>query len=131
MTPTDTVRALLDLLARGAVHGPELAGLFAADVEYCYHVPTAPVVRGREAVVAELRTQTTHYSEFRYDVRSVTTTPERVVVERADSFVLPGRTDRVGFPVVGVFDLAADGTITGWREYWDTRTFAAQTRGAS
>ena len=127
------VRRLLELLQEGgpAEHGVELAALFDADAEYCFHVPTAETVRGRDAVLAELTRQTTHYSDLRCEVRSTTATGDRFVIEREDSFVLAGTSTRVSYPLAAVFDLTADGLIGSWREYWDREVLTAQAGSAT
>lgn len=127
------VRRLLELLQEGgpAEHGVELAALFDTAAEYCFHVPTAETVRGREAVLTELARQTAHYSALRCELHSTTATGDRVVIERKDSFVLAGTSTRVGYPIVAVFELTADGLIGSWREYWDREALTVQARSAT
>lgn len=48
----------------------------------------------------------------------------RVYTERVDCFEMGGK--RFEVPVAGVFDLAPDGKISAWRDYFDMQTWLDQ-----
>ena len=50
-----------------------------------------------------------------------------VMTERVDHFVIADRD--IGLPVMGVFEVNADGKITAWRDYFDMNQFTSQMSG--
>jgi limonene-1,2-epoxide hydrolase len=57
------------------------------------------------------------------EVRTVVSNDDTVVIERVDVNIVFGK--KVTFHVTAVFDVR-DGSITSWREYWDTADAAQQ-----
>jgi limonene-1,2-epoxide hydrolase len=125
------VRTLLELLTSGGPqrNGEAIGALLDDDVSYQFHVPTAETAHGREKVLEELLRQTSHYTDLSFEIHSVTSGADRVVVERQDSFALAHDGVAVSYPVAAVFDIGGTGRISAWREYWDKETLTAQVRG--
>ncbi|GAB1814484.1 limonene-1,2-epoxide hydrolase family protein [Mycobacterium sp. MUNTM1] len=133
--PITTELPVLDLLTMvedgPQRHGAQIMALMDDTVSYQFHVPTAETVTGPQAVFDELLRQTDHYSDLHFEIKTVSATAPRVVVERYDSFVWPANGARVGYPVAAVFDLTPDGRIAAWREYWDRGELMSQVDAAS
>lgn len=100
----------------------ELAGFFAEDGIY-HNMPTEPV-QGRANVEALIRTFSAQWTETRWDIRSIASSGNVVMVERVDHTRAGERT--VDLPVVGVFELEG-GRIKAWRDYFDLHTWQRQT----
>jgi len=49
---------------------------------------------------------------------------QRVLTERVDRFTINGKD--VALPVMGSFEVAADGKIEAWRDYFDMNQFSQQ-----
>lgn len=99
--------------------------LMSDDFVWQLHVPLSPVVVGREAARAELEKHNSLPTGMieGSEIRTVVSTGDIVIVERVDVNSL-GELP-VTFHVVAVFEVG-DGTITHWREYWDTSHVAQQ-----
>lgn len=121
----DAVTALIeDVISDTALTNPEAVGArFAEDAVYLVG-PGFELVKGRAAIVAELVRQTTTFADLSIDVTAWVADEARAVTERTDTFTLRHNNVVVQNPVVAVFDVNADGLITGWREYWDMGTVA-------
>ncbi len=61
-------------------------------------------------------------SSISFDIRMQVVDGSRVMNERVDTLVMGERT--VELPVCGVFELAPDGKIKAWRDYFDAAQFA-------
>jgi len=51
-------------------------------------------------------------------------TGNTVLTERIDRFTIGGK--RVELPVMGAFEVASDGKICAWRDYFDMQQFMKQ-----
>jgi limonene-1,2-epoxide hydrolase len=91
------------------------------DAEYC-NGPLDPV-HGREAIVADLGRMMSLGGEVDVDIRHLLSDGAVVMTERVDYLRLGGKT--AGLRIAGVFEIH-DGVITGWRDYFDPKEFAAQ-----
>jgi limonene-1,2-epoxide hydrolase len=102
-----------------------MTALMADDFVWQLHVPLSPVVVGRDAARAELEKHNTLSTGMidGSEIRTVVSNRDTVVVERVDVNAMNGVA--VTFNVTAIFEVR-DGTITHWREYWDTCHVARQ-----
>jgi limonene-1,2-epoxide hydrolase len=102
-----------------------MTALMADDFVWQLHVPLSPVVVGRDAARAELEKHNTLSTGMidGSEIRTVVSNRDTVVVERVDVNAMNGVA--VTFNVTAIFEVR-DGTITHWREYWDTSHVARQ-----
>jgi ketosteroid isomerase-like protein len=112
--------------------GEEVAGLWAEDV--VVETPFAPPGRPRRvegrAAVLEMARAGRAALPFTLEMDEVTVhdtaDPDVIIVEYALGAALPGTTERLSAPFIGVLR-ARDGQIAHWREYQDTLSIAAAT----
>jgi len=108
-------------------HRPDVAkivSMFAPDGQWTLYVPNGPVIRGREALRAEIERQLTYVSWTCCGLVQILSDDRRVVTERADQFCKNGRV--VSHQLMAIYELDADGLITDWREYFDLFDVARQ-----
>lgn len=98
----------------------------AADATYQPVVPLAPLRRGREAIVEELRGQARRYKNCVCDVQAMASTDSVVFTERTDTVTMLAELKQVVVRVVGVFEVNAQGEVSSWREYWDNAAVARE-----
>ena len=90
-----------------------LEKFFSADVVY----QDPHLMReGRENLITFI-SQQPQGASMTWQVNSIVSKNGVVFTERTDAYVAQGR--RVSVSIVGVFDVAMDGKITRWREYYD------------
>jgi limonene-1,2-epoxide hydrolase len=125
---TDSERIVLEFVR--AAYGERMdvdamTALMSDDFVWQLNVPLSPVIRGRDAARAELERHNQMSSGMvdGSEIRAVVANDDTVVVERLDVNVVFGK--RLTFHVTSIFDVR-DGSITGWREYWDTGDVAQQ-----
>jgi limonene-1,2-epoxide hydrolase len=127
---TDKERAILAFL--DALHAPgtpdlaEAAQLFAPEATYQALVPTTAVLRGRDAIVAELSRQFTHYSDCDCEVLAIASNDRFVFTERRDHVSMIEQQKRIFSSVAAVFAFDEAGQVVSWREYWDTGDISRQ-----
>lgn len=105
-----------------------MTALMADDFAWQLHVPLSPVIVGREAARAELEkhSQLSTGMIEGSEIRTVVSDGDTVVVERVDVNAMGGvGRVPVSFNVTAIFQVR-DGSITHWREYWDTTHVARQ-----
>ena len=102
-----------------------MAASMADDFVWQLHVPLSPVIVGRDAARAELEkhSQLSTGMIEGSEIRTIVSTNDTVVVERVDVNAMNGIA--VTFNVTAIFEVR-DGSITHWREYWDTSHVAQQ-----
>jgi limonene-1,2-epoxide hydrolase len=98
-----------------------LSWLFSEGAEY-RNGPFEPI-HGREAIVAELARMMSLGGEVDADIRHLLSDDTIVMTERVDYVRLGAKT--AALRIAGVFEIH-DGVITGWRDYFDPKEFAAQ-----
>ena len=103
----------------------KIVSMFAPDGHWELYVPGGPVIRGREAIAAEIRRQLGYVSNPNCGILQMVSSETQVVTERLDTFVRDGKTVR--HALMAIFELDADGLITAWREYFDTYDLSRQT----
>jgi len=100
----------------------ELLSYFAPDATY-HNIPMPPAV-GHDAIRGVLDMFVPMSSSIEFDVRHLVADGNIVLTERVDRFVVNGKN--VDLPVMGTFELDADGRITAWRDYFDLAQFTSQ-----
>ena len=120
MSPESVVRDFCNAVARSK--SADLVGLFSPDAVY-HNIPLDPV-KGRDAIRATLAQflDASSYVEFR--VLALAVSGNKVLTERIDRFTMNGKP--VEIPVMGAFEVAADGKMTAWRDYFDMQQFMKQ-----
>ena len=94
---------------------------FSEDAEYC-NGPLEPI-HGRDAIVADLARMMRLGGEIEADIRHLLADGAVVMTERIDSVRRGART--AALKIAGIFEVH-NGVITGWRDYFDPKEFAAQ-----
>ena len=119
-TPENVVLQFCKAVVRADVK--ELAGFFAADAVY-HNIPLAPVT-GRAEIEATLAQFLQPGAAAEFEIRSIAARDNKVLTERVDRFVMNGK--KVELPVMGIFEVAPDGKISAWRDYFDMAQFTSQ-----
>jgi len=118
--PTQIVTDFCNAAVRRNVE--ELLGFFSDDAVY-HNIPIAPV-RGRDAIAATLRGFLDPATECEFEVLSIAASGRKVLTERIDRFTINGK--KIALPVMGAFELDAQGKISAWRDYFDLAQFTKQ-----
>lgn len=100
----------------------ELVGFFTADAIY-HNIPLAPVT-GREAIEATLAQFITPATLVEVEMTALAVSGDKVLTERVDRFEIGSK--RIELPVMGAFEVTADGKIRAWRDYFDMNMFTSQ-----
>jgi limonene-1,2-epoxide hydrolase len=120
MDPEKTVRDFCNAIPR--CRAAELVTFFTDDAVY-HNIPLEPV-QGREMIQATLAQFVDIATDAAFDVRALATSGNKVLTERIDRFTINGK--RVEIPVMGIFEVTADGKISAWRDYFDMQQFMKQ-----
>jgi limonene-1,2-epoxide hydrolase len=116
------VRRFLELVREWS-DADEMSELVSDDFEYEGRVPSEPI-RGRAAFRAEMQRQFSLASDIESRILAIASNGRHVFTERVDNFKM-GAT-QITFKVTAVFEVAGDGRISAWREYWDALDLAGQ-----
>jgi limonene-1,2-epoxide hydrolase len=100
----------------------ELVAFFSDDAVY-HNIPIAPV-RGRDAIAATLRGFLDPATEAAFEVLAIAGQGGVVLTERVDRFTIDGK--QIALPVMGTFEIDAQGKISAWRDYFDLAQFTKQ-----
>ena len=100
----------------------ELVGFFSDDAIY-HNMPIAPV-QGRAAIESTLNQFLGPASEAEFEVVALAVAGNKVLTERLDRFAIGDK--KIELPVMGTFEVGADGKITAWRDYFDMNQFTSQ-----
>lgn len=119
--PEQIVREFCAVVSRCDI--AEILRFFAADAVY-HNIPFDPV-RGHAEIEATLRQFLTPGGEVEFEIKALATSGRTVLTERVDRFVFGGK--RVELPVMGAFELDAEGRIAAWRDYFDLQQLMKQT----
>jgi limonene-1,2-epoxide hydrolase len=98
---------------------------FAPDGVYHVFAWEEPHV-GHDAIRAELRSQAPRMEDCGFDFLHAATIGDVVFIQRIDWVTMAGK--RIGVHVVGVVEFDAEGRITSWRDYLDSREIATKLR---
>jgi len=113
-------------------HGDEapdataLSEFMTSDAVYWSLVPSAPRLQGVAAIAEGIAKQFNTYRDCECEIHAIADGDGVVFTERTDHVVLNSDDRRVSARISAVFDIAADGKIASWREYWDSDDVIAQ-----
>jgi len=120
MSPEQIVRRFCEAAARRDVK--ELGGYFTEDAVY-HNIPVPPV-NGRAAIEATLAQFLTPATSCEFEMIAIAAAGSVVLTERIDRFEINGKS--IALPVMGAFEVAPDGKIRAWRDYFDMQQFTSQ-----
>lgn len=109
-----------------AVRARDVKALLAFLSEDCvYHNMPLDPVTGHAAIEAVLRQFIDSFADAAFELRNLAVDGATVLTERVDCF---RRADggEVRLPVMGAFEVGADGLIHAWRDYFDLQAFVRQ-----
>ena len=92
-----------------------IVAMMSPDAEWRLWMPGGPVVRGREALRAEILRQMQYASNNKCNTLRAVSTPRVVMQERSDWAVMPGGP--CPHQMIAVYELDENGLISRWREY--------------
>jgi limonene-1,2-epoxide hydrolase len=95
----------------------ETVKALSEDAYYQIVCPTIDPIRGREAILAELKWMQAKVGEQKHDFVGIGSGGNTVYVERVDWSCRNGKWTSI--PLVAVFEVNAAGEITAWREFLD------------
>jgi limonene-1,2-epoxide hydrolase len=116
----------------GTVAEPDLdviLPMFTEDAVWQLWVPGGPILRGRDAIKADIRRQLAFATHMRCGPTAVASSDRQVFTERLDRFSSNGL--QIDHHLVAVFDLSDDGRIAAWREYFDPEDVNRQLKAAA
>jgi limonene-1,2-epoxide hydrolase len=93
----------------------KIVSMMSPDAQWQLWMPGGPVIKGREALRAEIGRQMGFATHNKCNIVHSVSTKTLVMQERSDWAVIGGRP--CPHQMVAVYDLDADGLISGWREY--------------
>ena len=99
-----------------------LVGFFSEDAVY-HNIPIAPVT-GRAEIEKTLNGFLAPASDAEFEVLAIASRGNVVLTERVDRFTIGDK--RIELPVMGTFEVDAEGKISAWRDYFDMAQFTAQ-----
>ena len=124
MNPEARVREFCAAFARRDVK--EILGLMTEDCVY-HNMPIAPLT-GHAAIEPLLNSFLDGCREVEFEVLNLAVDGSRVLTERIDRFAREDGTS-LELPVMGIFEVADDGRIAAWRDYFDLATWTRQSGG--
>jgi limonene-1,2-epoxide hydrolase len=95
----------------------------ASDARYQIFAWEDPFV-GRDEIRAELLRQSQILRDVRLEIVTIGSVGQTVFMERVDSMLLRGKP--LTCHIAAVLEVDADGKITSWREYLDSRELSVQ-----
>lgn len=120
MTPEEVVRTFCKAVQR--CDPKELAGFFAVDAVY-HNIPISAVT-GRAEIEATLAQFISPGATCEFEIKGLAANGNLVLTERVDRFAMNGK--EIEIPVMGAFEVTADGKISAWRDYFDMQQFMSQ-----
>jgi limonene-1,2-epoxide hydrolase len=120
MTPEQVVRDFCRAVERRDV--AELLGFFTPDAVY-HNIPIAPLT-GHDAIGSTLGQFLGPASRAEFEILTLAVNGSSVLTERVDRFEMNGKT--IAIPVMGAFEVAPEGKIRAWRDYFDMQQFTNQ-----
>jgi limonene-1,2-epoxide hydrolase len=120
MNPEVVVRDFCNAVGR---RDPKALLAFFAEGAVYHNIPMEPAT-GLAAIGALLEQFLGPTSELEFDVLALAVNGNTVLTERVDRMVMNGK--RVAIPVMGAFEVTADGKISAWRDYFDMQMFMSQ-----
>jgi limonene-1,2-epoxide hydrolase len=118
--PIDVVKDFCERWAKGDLDA--IVECFTDDAVY-HNIPVAPVT-GKDAIRATIAGFTAGVDTLEFRVHHIAANGNVVLTERVDAFLSPQVT--IELPVMGTFEVTADGKISAWRDYFDLNQFMSQ-----
>jgi limonene-1,2-epoxide hydrolase len=119
--PIDVVQQFCD--AWGSPEEIDGALGLLSDDRFYHNIPLDPV-EGIESIRATVQGFSAGVERVEFETLAIAANGDTVLTERIDRFFFPGNT--VALPVMGTFEVNADGKITHWRDYFDMNQFMSQ-----
>jgi limonene-1,2-epoxide hydrolase len=120
MKPAQIVTDFCNAIPRRNVD--ELLAFFSDDAVY-HNIPLPPV-QGHAAIGATLKGFLEPATAAEFEVRALAADGRVVLTERVDRFTINGKS--IALPVMGTFEIDAQGKISAWRDYFDLAQFTKQ-----
>ncbi len=95
----------------------KILSMMSADAEWQLWVPDGPIIKGQEALRAEIHRQMEMATNNKCNIVNVLSSDTMVMQERSDTAMIFGRP--CPHQMVAIYELDADGLIHRWREYLD------------
>jgi limonene-1,2-epoxide hydrolase len=121
MTPQETIEQFVDYWNSGDF---EAMYAMCSDEIIWHNIPMEPIkgiTAMREAVSGFLGP----VERCEWEIHSIAANGDTVLTERSDGFVLKSG-QKAKLPVMGTFELNADGKIAQWRDYFDLGQFQSE-----
>ena len=96
-----------------------IVGFFTDDAIY-HNIPMAPC-KGKDEIRTFIQGFLATTKSIRFEILNQVASGPVVMNERVDTIQMEAGT--ISAPVMGVFELTADGKISGWRDYFDMGAF--------
>lgn len=103
-----------------------LAEYMSEDIVYWSLVPSAPQLRGVDAIAKGIEKQFGTYRDCRCEIHAIAEGGGVVFTERTDHVVLNSDDRAVAARINAIFEIGNDGKIIAWREYWDSNDVITQ-----
>ncbi len=120
MQPEIIVRDFCEAFSRQNLQ--EILDFFSDDAVY-HNVPIVPA-EGKAAIEATLKQFVDPSATTEFEIRNLAVNGNVVLTERIDRLHIGGKP--VELPVMGTFEVNADGKITAWRDYFDMAQLTSQ-----
>lgn len=124
MSPRETVETFI-----GHWNSGEMEAVYAMctpDVTW-HNIPMEPIV-GVDAMREAVAGFMAPVEACEWEIHAIAANGRSVLTERTDAFRLEdGR--RAALPVMGIFEIAPDGRIAAWRDYFDMAQFQREFGG--
>jgi limonene-1,2-epoxide hydrolase len=95
----------------------KILSMMSEDAEWQLWVPGGPVVRGREALRAEINRQIGFATNNKCNIVNILSNDRMVMQERSDTAIILGRN--CPHQMVAIYEFDENGLINRWREYLD------------
>lgn len=123
-SPADVVTRFCAAFA--SIDPDEIVGFMTPDAVY-HNIPIDPAV-GHDAIRAMLTMFTSMATGIEFRITQLAVDGNVVLTERVDVFHTPdGKV--IELPVMGTFEVTADGKISAWRDYFDLNQFMSRMQG--
>jgi limonene-1,2-epoxide hydrolase len=83
--------------------------------------PSAKLIKGKDAVLAEWQSYLKFMKSYEYKVLHLLSAGNVVVMERTEW--IGTKRGKIELPIMGIFEVSG-GQLTAWRDYWDTKMAA-------
>ena len=124
MTPTETVEAFIAHWNAGDMEA--MYGMCTEDVAW-HNIPMEPI-RGIAAMREAVDGFMGPVESCEWEIHSIAANGQTVLTERVDAFQLKNG-GRAALPVMGTFEIDAEGKIAQWRDYFDMGQFQREFGG--